>query len=55
MGNISTALGAGYHVPPHSVGWSRCDTLATIILFLAVWFLVSWVMRFPDNEGVDDV
>jgi hypothetical protein len=39
------------HIPPPVIEWSRWDTLATIGLLLAVWFLFSYIVDIPDDEG----
>lgn len=54
MGNVSALVAHGLYVPPAHFEWTTWDRLATIILFLSVWFLVSWIGGFPDSEGGQD-
>lgn len=45
MDNLITAIVKSFHAPP-SITW---DTIAVIGVFLAVWELVWFVMRLPDD------
>ena len=48
MGNASALLGAGFHIPPPVILWSRWDTLATIGLLLGIWLVFNYIAGLPD-------
>lgn len=49
METASSLFGQGIHVPL-PVMLSIWDRLAILGVFLAMWFLVKWICKLPDNE-----
>lgn len=53
MEAASSLFGQGIHVPS-PVMLSIWDRLAILGVFLAVWFIVSFIVKLPDNEEGED-
>lgn len=49
MENLITAIVKSFHAPP-PITW---DTIAIIGVFLAVWEVVWFVMRLPDDSEIE--
>lgn len=44
----NSTIGYGLQIPPSVIPWSRWDTLATIFMLVACWFIFCYIAELPE-------